>query len=474
MAEKLWSAEELRAIGARFEPEPALNFSVNGVSIDSRTLKAGDLFVAIRGARDGHEFVAKALESAAAAAMVDHPVATGMARAPLLFVDDTLRGLERLAAKARERSPARRIAVTGSVGKTGTKEALRVALGASGPTHASEASYNNLWGVPLTLARMPRATRFGVFEIGMNHPGEIAPLSRQVRPHAAIITTVEPVHLEFFDSVEEIAEAKAEIFSGIEPGGFAILNRDNMHFERLALRAREAKVERIIGFGEDARADARLVAIELGPEGSSIRARIMGRDVSYRVASPGRHVACNSLAVLAGVVALGGDLDAAALALSELKPPPGRGARAEIRLAGGPITLIDESYNANPASMRAALANLALVAPRGGRRIAALGDMLELGPRAPELHAGLAEAIETAGIDLVFLSGPMMRHLYDRLPASRRGAYAPNSQVLADEVAARIAPGDAIMIKGSLGSRMKIIVDRLQQMDRAVAQPRKA
>jgi UDP-N-acetylmuramoyl-tripeptide--D-alanyl-D-alanine ligase len=470
MVEPLWDVRELVKAGGRFLSAPAPSFAVSGVSIDSRTLEPGDLFVAIKGARDGHEFVAQAFANGAAAAMVDHAPEGLAGGAALLLVEDTLKGLERLGAIARERAPAQRIAVTGSVGKTGTKEALKVALAASGPTHASAASYNNLWGVPLTLARMPRAARYGVFEIGMNHPGEITPLSRQVRPHAAIVTTVEPVHLEFFDSVEEIAEAKAEIFAGLEPGGAAILNRDNPHYARLAMRARDAGAE-IIAFGEHAEADARLEAIELGPDGSRIRARILGREVSYSIASPGRHVARNSLAVLAGVAALDADLPAAAAALSALKPPPGRGARAEIQLAAGALILIDESYNANPASMRAAIANLALLAPKGGRRIAALGDMLELGPRAGELHAGLADAIEEAGIDLVFLSGPMMRHLYDRLPESRRGAYAPNAAELAEAVAANVASGDAVMVKGSLGSRMKTVVERLQRMN--TAQPRK-
>lgn len=466
MSEPLWTAREIVKAGGRFETAPGPSFGVTGVSIDSRTLEPGDLFVAIKGARDGHEFVAKAFTNGAGAALVDHVPEGLPAAAVLIRVADTLKGLEALGAIARDRAPARRIAVTGSVGKTGTKEALKVALSPSGATHASAASYNNLWGVPLTLARMPRETRYGVFEIGMNHPGEITPLSRQVRPHAAIITTVEPVHLEFFDSVEEIAEAKAEIFAGLEPGGAAILNRDNPHYDRLAMRARDAGAE-IFAFGEHAEAQARLEAIELGPDGSRVKARILGREVSYTVASPGRHIARNSLAVLAGVAALGADLAAAAAALSALKPPPGRGARGEINLPGGALILIDESYNANPASMRAALANLALLAPKGGRRIAALGDMLELGPRAPELHAGLADAIEEAGIDLVFLAGPMMRHLYERLPASRRGFYAANSAELAEAVAEKVAPGDAIMIKGSLGSRMKTVVERLQRMDAA-------
>jgi len=461
MAKPLWTGDEIAATGARFVPATAqAGFAASGVSIDSRTLKPGDLFVAVRGeVRDGHEFVEKALLAGASAAMVDHPLTEH--NGTLLFVDDTLKGLERLGIAARDRAHAKRIAVTGSVGKTGTKEALRIALNATGPTHASEASYNNLWGVPLTLARMPAETRFGVFEIGMNHAGEITPLSKLVRPHAAIITTVEPVHLEFFDSVDEIAEAKAEIFAGLEPGGAAILNIDNPHYEHLALRAREAGA-RIIAFGESPKAQVRLQSVDLGPDGSNVCARIDGLTLDYHLASPGRHVARNSLAVLAGIYALGADLQAAARALDALKPPPGRGARMEIILPAGSLTLVDESYNANPASMRAAIANLALVSAPRTRRIAVLGDMLELGPQSSKLHAALAAPIEEARIDLVFACGPMMKHLYEALLASRRGAYASSSKELARLVADAVRAGDTVMIKGSLGSRMKLIVDRLQ------------
>ncbi|MFZ1990462.1 MAG: UDP-N-acetylmuramoylalanyl-D-glutamyl-2,6-diaminopimelate--D-alanyl-D-alanine ligase [Alphaproteobacteria bacterium] len=465
MTKPLWTGAEILATGARFEPEnAAANFIATGVSIDTRTLKPGDLFVAIRGeARDGHEFAAQALGQGASAALVDHAIEG--AKGTFIFADDSLKGLERLGAAARDRSAAKRIAVTGSVGKTGTKEALRTALGASGATHASEASYNNMWGVPLTLARMPADTKFGVFEIGMNHSGEITPLSRLVQPHAAIITTVEPVHLQYFDSVEEIAEAKAEIFAGLVPGGAAILNLDNPHFPRLSMRAREAGA-RIITFGENQTADARLLAIDLGPDGSNIRARICGTDVEYHLASPGRHVARNSLAVLAGVFALGADLASAARALNSLKPPPGRGARRQISLGSGSFTLIDESYNANPASMRPAIANLALLGAQAARRIAVLGDMLELGRGSAELHAALVDPLEQAGIDAVYLCGPMMKNLFDVMPSRHRGGYAATSKELADIVAADVRAGDAVMIKGSLGSRMKLIVERLEKLDR--------
>ena len=276
------------------------------------------------------------------------------------------------------------IGVTGSVGKTGTKEALRLALARSGETHASVASYNNHWGVPLSLARCPASARYAVFEMGMNHAGEIEPLTRLVRPHVAIVTTVEPVHLEFFGSVEAIADAKAEIFRGLEPGGAAVINRDNPQFARLAARAKSAGVERIVSFGEHAKADARLIKCALHPDCSTVQARILGTDVTYKLGAPGRHVVLNSLAVLAAASLAGADLALAALALADLKPPSGgRGARITLDLPGGTALLIDESYNANPASMRAALALLgqAPMGPRG-RRIAVLGDMLELGRAA--------------------------------------------------------------------------------------------
>src|SRR5205085_216506 len=295
-------------------------------------------------------------------------------------------------------------------GKTGTKEALRLVLAKDGATHASAASYNNHWGVPLSLARCPAAAHYAVFEIGMNHAGEIAPLTRLVRPHVAIVTTVEPVHLEFFDSVEAIADAKAEIFLGIEPGGAAILNRDNPHFARLRKNAVKSHVEHVVSFGEHREADARLINVSLLPDCSTARARILDADVTYKLGAPGKHVVLNSLAALAAVALAGGDLALAALAVSRLEPPSGRGARMRLDLPGGTALLIDESYNANPASMRASLALLggAQIGPRG-RRIAVLGDMLELGPRGEVLHRDLAEAVRANRIDLVFCCGPLMR-----------------------------------------------------------------
>ena len=356
------------------------------------------------------------------------------------------------------------IAVTGSVGKTSTKEALRTVLGPQGETHASAASFNNHWGVPLSLARCPASVKFAIFEIGMNHPGEITPLVKMVRPHVAIITTVEPVHLEFFSGIEAIADAKAEIFAGVEPGGAAVLNRDNSQFARLSKSAKAAKIEHIVSFGSDEKADARLIDVSLHPACSAVRATILGQDVTYKIGMPGRHMAMNSLAVLAAATLADADLALSALALAQLKPASGRGVREALTLSGGTATLIDESYNANPASMAAAITVLgqADVGPRG-RRIAVLGDMLELGTTGPDLHRGLAEAIKMNGIDSVFCCGPLMRNLWEALPSTKKGGYADSSAALEPQVVSAIGAGDAIMIKGSLGSRMKLIVTALQK-----------
>jgi UDP-N-acetylmuramoyl-tripeptide--D-alanyl-D-alanine ligase len=404
------------------------------------------------------------------------------AGAPLLVVPDVLAGLTDLAREARARSRARIVAVTGSVGKTGTKEALRLAIESQGETHASAASYNNHWGVPLSVARLAASARFAVFELGMNHAGEIAPLTMVVRPHVAVVTTVAPVHLEFFRSVEDIADAKAEIFVGVEAAGAAVLNRDNPHFERLAAHAAAAGVARIVSFGEDARADARLIDASLESDGSVVRADILGRTIGYRLGSPGRHVVLNSLAVLAATALLGCDPEAAAQALAALKPPVGRGRRVTLELPGGSALLIDESYNANPASIRAALALLgqAALGP-GGRRIAVLGDMLELGPQGRQLHADLAQPISANAVDLVLCAGPLMRALWATLPPERRGSHADTAAGLEAELLAAVRAGDVVMIKGSLGSRMgplvKALVNRFsperpasEAVDRAAAQ----
>ncbi len=450
----------------------ALPQSVSGLSIDTRTLEKGEAFFALKDVRDGHDFVEAALKAGAGVAVVAADKRAMFAKdTPLLVVADVLEALTALARAARARSAAKFIGVTGSVGKTGTKEALRIALSSDGETHASAASYNNHWGVPLSLARCPESARYAVLEMGMNHAGEIAPLTKLVRPHVAIITTIEPVHLEFFDSVEAIADAKAEIFEGIEPGGAAVLNRDNPHFARLQKAAKAAGVERVVSFGEHARAEARLMKFALQPDSSTAQARILGADVTYKLGAPGRHVVWNSLAVLAAAVLAGADLALAALALSNLKPPSGgRGERIALELPGGDALLIDESYNANPASMRAALALLgqAPLGPRG-RRIAVLGEMLELGPRGSELHQGLAQSIVDNSVDLVFCAGPLYRDLWQALPSERRGGYADTAAALEADVLGALRAGDAMMVKGSLGSKMGPIVKALTRQFSAQA-----
>ncbi|OLB78731.1 MAG: UDP-N-acetylmuramoylalanyl-D-glutamyl-2, 6-diaminopimelate--D-alanyl-D-alanine ligase [Alphaproteobacteria bacterium 13_2_20CM_2_64_7] len=467
----LWSVEAMLA-AMRAAPAGPLPSAVPGISIDTRTIAPGEAFFAIKGdTRDGHDFVQAALEARAGLAVVaagrrdDSPQ-----NAPLLIVPDVLEGLRDLARAARARARAKIVAVTGSVGKTGTKEALRLALGRSGETHTSVASYNNHWGVPLSLARCPESARYAVFEIGMNHAGEIEPLTRLVRPQVAIITAVEPVHLEFFDSLEAIADAKAEIFLGVERGGAAVINRDSPQFARLERSARNAGVERVVSFGEHARADAKLIKCSLRSDMSTVQARILGADITYKLGAPGRHLVINSLAVLAAAALVGADLALAALELAELQPASGRGSRLMLHMPGGSALLIDESYNANPASMRAALALLgqAKVGPLG-RRIAVLGDMLELGPRGADLHRELAVAVLAHGVDLVFCCGPLMRALWEALPSSRKGGYAESSAALESQVVAAVQPGDAVMVKGSLGSRMASIVKALQSRYRREA-----
>ncbi len=463
LADPLWTIGEIvAATGGK--SLGAGNTPVGRFSIDSRSLTPGEGFIAIRGPnRDGHGYVIPALEAGAACAVVNGTFPSGDEER-LVRVADTFVALNDLARASRARvEHAVVIGVTGSVGKTGTKEALRLALGPSGTVHASSKSYNNHWGVPLTVANMPRTIDFGVFEIGMNHAGEIDVLTRLVRPQIAIVTTVAPVHLGFFRSVEDIADAKAEIFHGLEPGGTAILNRDNPHFKRLARHAREYGAT-IVGFGGTEGADARLLSAELRPDGSTVRADIMGETVDYKLGAPGQHLVQNSLAVLAAVKLAGADLKAAADALGMIEAQAGRGQRLLIETKNGPVAIVDESYNANPASMRAALATLGLT-PRGAfsRRVAVLGDMLELGAEGPKLHRELAEAIDGAGVDVVFACGELMGALYQALPASRQGAYAETAEALQSKLLAAVGPGDVIMIKGSLGSRMAPLVEALKR-----------
>jgi UDP-N-acetylmuramoyl-tripeptide--D-alanyl-D-alanine ligase len=463
VAEPLWTLSEIvnatrgACLGAPDSPVTFFN-------IDTRSLGRGDGFVAIRGPnRDGHGFVAAALDLGAACAIVDGTYPLGDEER-LVRVGETLEALNDLGRAARTRATDTRvIAVTGSAGKTGSKEALRLALAASGSVHASAKSFNNHWGVPLSLANMPKEIPFGVFEIGMNHAGEIDALTRLVRPEIAIVTTVAPVHLGFFRSVEEIADAKAEIFRGLLPGGTAIINRDSPYFERLKAHALEHGAK-IVGFGEAQDAEARLLGVELEPDGSNVKADILGETLSYRLGAPGRHLVQNSLAVLAAAKLAGADLKLAARALDGLQAQAGRGARTLIAVEGGRMVVIDESYNANPASMRAALATLGLM-PRSkfSRRVAVLGDMLELGPEGPKLHTELAEFIDGAGVDVVFACGELMGSLFQALRASRQGAYAKTAEELAPKLLGSVGPGDAIMVKGSLGSRMAPLVEALKR-----------
>ncbi len=447
------------------------DWTASGVSIDSRTLEPGDLFIALKGPSfDGHEYVAAAFAAGAAAAMVhrdreDLPGEIGEDR-PLLRVGDTLKCLTALGAAARARSRAEFLGVTGSVGKTSTKEALRHCLAAQAPTAANVGSLNNHWGVPLSLARMTPDAVYGVFEMGMNHPGEIAQLSALVQPRVAVITNVEPAHIAFFSSVTEIAEAKAEIFEGAVDDGVAVLNRDHALFHLLRERAQAAGIGRIIGFGRHPDAEVRALETELGPSGSRVRARVIDTEVDYALALPGSHWVANSLAVLAAVAAIGADVPRAAEALGGVSPLKGRGQRFTASLPGGSFLLIDDSYNANPASMRAAFEVLAQAKlDAGARRIAVLGDMLELGDETESLHRRLAAPLSSLGIDLVFTCGPAMAALHDALPKGLRGGHTAESGALAPLVAGAVKPGDAVLVKGSAGSRMGLVVEALQAIE---------
>jgi UDP-N-acetylmuramoyl-tripeptide--D-alanyl-D-alanine ligase len=475
----LWTAAEAAA-AATGQLQGSTRWTATGVSIDSRTVEPGDLFVAIKGpSLDGHDYISQALGAGAVAALA-HRRPEGLdAEAPLLLVDESLTGLERMGAAARERCSARRIGVTGSVGKTGTKEALKTLLSDQAATFAAVGSFNNMWGVPLTLARMPRETVYGVFELGMNHAGELGPLSRQVRPDVTIITTIEAVHTEFFASVEAIADAKAEIFEGMNEEGVAILNRDNPQFERLAAHARRHGIRRIIGFGAHAKATSRLLDCSLQATCSAVSAVIEGERLDYCIGAPGEHWVMNSLAVLAAVKSAGADLGSAAASFSRVMPPKGRGQRSQVMLpaqrGGGSVELIDESYNASPAAVRAALRVLAQAKPRnGGRRIVVLGDMRELGAQAAALHAGLAPDLVASGAQLVFTVGPFMTNLDSALPAALRTAHADSSAEIIAPVLATLKPGDVVLVKGSLGTRMAPIVEAIKAMGAAAPMPRAA
>jgi UDP-N-acetylmuramoyl-tripeptide--D-alanyl-D-alanine ligase len=460
MAEPLWTSADI-ALATNGKSHGG-RFAVTGVSIDSRSVEPGDLFVALAGVRDGHEFVGVALAAGAAGSLASSTVG-----GPNVQVADTFAALQALGIAARVRAPAvRRAAITGSVGKTSVTQAVRAALELAGRAHSSVKSYNNHFGVPLTLARMPADTERAVFEIGMNHADEIAPLVQMVRPHVVAITTVGPVHTENFpDGEAGVARAKAEIFTGLEPGGLAVLNADDRWFDYLKGEAL-AVGARVLSFGASEAADARLIDFRADEGEASVEAVIQGRPLTYTLRQTGAHWGPNSLCVLLVAEALGVTAHTTLEALAAFEPLAGRGAEFQVPLAGGPFTLIDESYNANPISMRAAFATLG-ARRTGGRRIVALTDMLELGAAATDFHAALGGAIEAADIDLVFAAGPLMKSLWEALPSTRRGGYAIDAAALAPQVAAAVGPGDLVMVKGSNGSRAGAVAAALRALGQA-------
>ncbi len=458
----LWTRDDVAQALSCSLPEKKI--VISGVSIDSRSVAKGDIFFAIKGDRlDGHDFVEKAFENKAAycviSAVEKYRFQNYLDR--LFIVEDVLAAMESLGRAARHRLSGQAIAVTGSVGKTGTKEMLRLAFSKSGKVHASIASFNNHWGVPLTLSRTLEKTDFGIYEVGMNHAGEIETLVDMIKPDIAIITTVEPVHLEFFDSEQDIARAKAEIFKGVSPQGYVILNYDNRHYDLLVTLAKEEGIK-TVSFGEHKDADIRLLSVDLAEKYSDVQVSVYGIVTSYRLGMAGRHIVQNSLAVAACLYLAKADVERGLLALREMKAPEGRGQRHDLSLKGGKALLLDESYNANPASMRAAIELLSTARiGAGGRRIAVLGDMLELGDESDELHAALLDALVAHEIDSVFLSGPHMKALWIKLPEKMRGQYATSSDGLAKPLLDTVAKGDALMVKGSLGSKMRPLVDKL-------------
>ncbi len=467
----LWtSAEAIAATGG----QTTRDWQADGVSIDTRTIKPGDLFVALKAERDGHDFVKHALDKGAAAAMVTHRPADVPDDAPLLIVPDVLAALEQLGIAARARTKAKVVGVTGSVGKTSTKEMLRSALQGQGRTHAAEASYNNHWGVPLTLARMPKDTQFAVIEIGMNHPGEIAPLSKMARPHVVMVTTVAAAHLEAFENIDGIAVEKGSICEGLEPGGVAVLNGDlpNTH---ILIAAAERAHARIITFGQNPGNHHRLTEVRVA-EGHTVgRARAWRTPVLLKVGTEGRHFAVNALGVIAVVGALGADRAQALCDLGHWEPPAGRGTREvlvlDVARDGESLDLIDDAFNANPTSLSASLEVLAASQPRNGvgrvskgRRVAILGDMLELGPDELALHAGMATDPSMAAIDMIHCAGPRMKSLWEMLPETKRGRWTLKAEDLVPDVSRMVDAGDVVLVKGSKGSKVSIVVDAIRKL----------
>lgn len=473
---QLWSSEDAISATGGVSKTP---WSASGVSIDTRSLQPGDLFVALSDVRDGHDFVGQALDLGAAAAMVDRVPDGVSPDAPLLIVDDVLQALGDLGRAARARTGAKVVAVTGSVGKTSTKEMLRTVLSAQGRTHAAVASYNNHWGVPLTLARMPADTEFAIIEIGMNHPGEISPLAQMARPDVAVVTTVAAVHLAAFDDVQGIAREKAAIFDGLDVGGQAVINAD-LPVTPILLAAAKEKGAHIQTFGASADARHHLTRTTVGDDTTVMQATIDGTDLLFKIMVPGRHFANNALAALTAVHALGGDLTLAAVDIARWVPPAGRGTKEQIALDAVEdrltVTLIDDAFNANPSSMAAAIEVLSTSAPQdqigrvsNGRRIAILGDMLELGPQEIQLHHDILQMTGFDSIDSVHCVGPLMKTLYDDIPPHQRGEWHPTAQAMVERVRHLIDAGDVILVKGSKGIKVSLVVDAIRKLGQSQA-----
>jgi len=460
----LWTSKE---IAKACQGTISGNWDVDGICIDSRTVASGDLFIALKGPKyDGHDFFVEAIESGASAAMVTHipkSAEQSVNNEQLVIVEDTFKGLATLANAGRNRTEAQVCAVTGSVGKTTTKEAIALTLGRQGFLHSTVGNLNNHVGAPLSVARMPKNAEFGIFELGMSHAGELAPLSRIVRPHVAVITAVEAVHMEFFESVADIANAKAEIFAGLQYNGTAILPADSPHYERLTEAAQASGARTVVSFGSHKRASYRLTEWSITETGTHVSADIDGRHIAYEIGLRGEHMALNSLAVLAAAKALGGNTDKAADDLSHMTPLKGRGCVNQVNLHTGSFLLIDESYNASPISVIALVKTLSAT-PRTGRLILALGDMLELGQNAKTLHADLAVPIESGSVDLVFTTGPNMAHLNRVLSSNVEKHHAANSEALADLIISVVRAGDIVAVKGSLGSCMNVVVNALNAL----------
>lgn len=453
--------------------ETTIKWAANGVSIDTRTIQAGDLFVALKAVRDGHDFVAMALEKGAAAALVTHRPDGVAADAPLLIVDDVLAAFEKLGEAARARTKAQVLAITGSVGKTSAKEMARAVLERQGKVHAAEASYNNHWGVPLTLARMPADTEFAVIEIGMSNPGEIAPLSRLARPHVAMITTVAAAHLEAFDDITGIAREKASIIDGLVTGGIAVLNADTETSATLQNYAARSEVTQVL-FGQMSRT-WRLDHVALSEGQTLVQADTPQGPLMFKLSTAGRHFAMNGLGILAAVDALGADPVQAAMDLGHWAPPAGRGTHETVTIdpahEGEDLILLDDAFNANPTSLAAALEVLASYTPRDnvgrvvkGRRVAILGDMLELGADEAAMHAEVAKDPSIPAVHLIHCAGPRMRHLFEALPEDQRGIWAETSAELAAAPAALVDAGDVVLVKGSKGSKVSLVVDAIRKL----------